>query len=260
MESCIYEGSVRHRRHDSVEHTFTFPFFMLYLDLAEVPRLFRGCWLWTVERRGFASFRRRDHMGNPRRPLDQCVRDLVQERTGQRPEGPIRLLTHLRYAGYAMNPISLYYCFDREGRAVENIVAEVNNTPWGEQHCYVLSFAADPNATNLRALTPKQMHVSPFMAMDLSYEWRFGPPGPELGLDITNLDARGRRIFDAALRLTRSELTAGSRARVLIRYPLVTLQLILGIYWQALRLRLKGARFHPHPHPRAGEASLEMSS
>jgi hypothetical protein len=248
---------VRHRRFRPVEHTFTFPLCLLYLDLGELPEVFRGSWLWSAERPALAWFRRRDHLGDPTAPLDRCVRDLVEEEVGLRPAGPIRLLTHPRYAGYAMNPVSLYYCFDRGGERVEALVAEVNNTPWGERHCYVMRHPRGGRGA-LRARTPKQLHVSPFMAMQLDYGWRVGQPGSKLGVRIANHEPDGAVLFAAVLALSRRELSARSRARALLRYPLMTAQVAGAIYWQALRLWQKGAPFHPRP--RTAEAALENLS
>ena len=129
MHSAIYHGSLRHRRFAPRPHVFGYPLFMVYLDLAELDTVFKGHWLWSTRRAAPARFVRADHLGDPAQPLDQAVRDLVESRGGQRPLGPIRLLTHLRYFGYAFNPVSFYYCFDAAGERVECIVAEVNNTP-----------------------------------------------------------------------------------------------------------------------------------
>lgn len=231
---------------------------MLYLDLAELPTVFEGSWIWSASRFAFARFRRSDHLGDPGRPLDACVRDLVEQRTGRRPAGPIRLLTQLRYAGFLTNPVSFYYCFDAADGRLETVVAEVNNTPWGERHCYVVCADARSDHGTLHARTPKEFHVSPFMQMELCYSWSLREPGERLALGIRNHDPDGELIFDATLGLRRRELDARSRARMLIRYPLITLQLIGAIYWQAFRLYLAGAPFFPHPRTRAG--SLETTS
>jgi uncharacterized protein len=251
MNSCIYEGRVRHRRFTPAEHVFEYSLFMMYLDLDESPDLFERRWLWSG--RGFAPawFRRRDHLGKPEVPLADAVRDLIESETGRRPDGPIRLLTHLRYFGYCFNPVSFYYCYDRVGRNVETIVAEINNTPWGERHCYV--FGAERNAAEGRKKRykfSKAFHVSPFMEMNLDYDWRFVDPGKRLAV---HMDTRknGTHLFDATLTLTRQEITMSSLARVLAVYPLITIKIIGAIYYQALRLWLKKCPFYVHPEKEA---------
>ena len=146
LASCAYRGQVRHRRLSPVPHDFRYSIFMMYLDLDEVDRVFDRRWLWSARRPALAWFRRADHFGDSRRPLRDCVADLVAQEAGRRPEGPIRLLTHLRYFGHCFNPVSFYFCYDPAGERIEAVVAEVHNTPWGERHCYVLDPEADCNA------------------------------------------------------------------------------------------------------------------
>ncbi|MEJ8568657.1 DUF1365 domain-containing protein [Elongatibacter sediminis] len=247
MHSGLYVGSVRHRRLAPHPHRFRYRMFMLYLDLAELPTVFAGSRLFSAGRRAPARFRREDHLGDPNLPLDQAVRDLVQRRTGQRPGGPIRLLTHLRYFGYVFNPVSFYYCFDAADQRVETIVAEVNNTPWGERCCYVLDPAENVGTDQLKRYLPsKRMHVSPFMPMDIDYDWRFDEPGDSLGVHMANFRA-GTKLFDATLVLRRREITPGSLARVLAAFPFMTLKIIAAIHWEALRLWLKGNPVYDHP-------------
>jgi DUF1365 family protein len=251
MQSCLYYGQVRHRRFSPVAHTFSYSFFLTYLDLAELPTLFKGRWLWSSERFALAQFRRTDHLGDPQASLDQAVRDLVEQRLGQRPQGPIRLLTHLRYFGYCFNPVSFYYCYDAAGQHVETIVAEVNNTPWGEQHCYVLGETRNEGtAEKKRYRFGKAFHVSPFMDMEVDYDWRFGAPGRQLIIHMDNLKA-GRKFFDATMTLLRREISTATLTQALVRYPFVTGKVISAIYWQAFRLWLKKAPVYEHPQAQA---------
>jgi len=229
------------------EHAFEYRLFMLYLDLAELEQVFAGRWLWSTRRAALARFMRKDHLGDPGRPLDEAVRDLVAERTGRRPAGPVRLLTQLRYFGYVFNPLSLYYCFDADGAKLEAVVAEVNNTPWGERHCYVLDArSAGQQAGRYRFESGKRLHVSPFMPMDIDYGWRLDTPGTALHVHIENF-RQGAKLFDATLNLERIEIGSVSLARVLARYPFMTLRVIGAIHWQALKLWWKGVPLHDHP-------------
>jgi DUF1365 family protein len=247
MKSAIYFGRVRHRRMAPAVHGFSYRMFMLYLDLAELPDLFDRRWLWSARGPALARFRREDHFGDPALPLDESVRRLVARETGELPAGPIRLLTHLRYFGHVFNPVSFYYCFDREDSQVETIVAEVNNTPWGEQHCYVLPQRMNAGRNGHGRYFPaKVMHVSPFMEMDVDYDWRFNAPGEALTVHMENR-RDGRKIFDATLQLDREEISSASLARALAAYPLMTIKVVGAIYWQALRLWLKGVPVHDHP-------------
>jgi DUF1365 family protein len=219
----------------------------MYLDLDELPTLFQGRWLWSSNRFSLAWLRRQDHLGNPEVPLIQAVRDLVEQQTNKRPQGPIRLLTHLRYWGYSFNPVSFYFCYDPGGEKVETIVVEVNNTPWGEQHCYILSEALNQaSGPKKRYRFNKAFHVSPFMDMDVQYDWRFLEPGRQLVIHMDN-HKNSAKFFDATMTLARKEITGPSLARVLLHYPFMTGKVIGTIYFQALQLWLKKCPFYPHP-------------
>ena len=258
MESCIFEGRVKHARKAPVAHAFSYRIFLMYLDLAELPRLFERRWFWSTERAALARFRRSDHVGPDDEPLDVSVRKLVESETGIMPLGPIRLLTHLSYFGYCFNPVSFYYCFDPAGKHVETIVAEVNNTPWGERCCYVLS--EDMNTGNARARRyrpTKSMHVSPFMDMNIEYDWSFTEPGTSLNVFMAN-SKDGERFFAAALALSRTEISPLSLARVLVQYPIMTARVLSGIYWQALLLWLKRCPFYAHPSKRQALAAKQQ--
>ncbi len=233
--SCLYEGTVNHRRLEP-RHEFRYRLALAYLDLDELPRLLGG--RLVSARPGLVRFRRSDYFGDARRPLADAVRDEVSRQTGRRPSGPVRVLTQLRAFGHCFNPVSFYYCMDEDERRIESLLAEVTNTPWGERHAYVV-----PGG---RGAFAKALHVSPFMAMNHSYSCRASTPSRTLAVAIESR-RDGRRLFDATLALRRRELTDSSLARTMARYPFQTLRVLRLIYWQAVRLKLAGATVFSHP-------------
>ncbi len=255
MNSALYFGQVDHRRIQPHRHEFSYPLFMVYLDLSELDEVFRGRWLWSATRPAVARFRRADYLGDPQRPLHEEVRNVVEASGRPRPGGPVRMLTHLRYLGYVQNPVTFYYCFDTRDEAVDAVVAEVTNTPWGERHAYVVGAGAVTDPEELD--TPpageagpttfaKAFHVSPFMPMDQRYRWAFTPPEAELGVHMENLE-EGQKVFEATLRLQRREISGRSLAGALARHPWMTARVATAIYAQALRLWLKRTPFFLHP-------------
>lgn len=248
MKSCIYEGKIRHRRFTPVKNVFQYRLYMMYLDLDELPHVFDVHPLWSAQHVNLAYFRRRDHLGSPHVPLEHAVRDLVEQEAGLHLTGPVRLLTQLRYFGYCFNPVSFYYCYDPLENRLEAIVTEVHNTPWLEEHCYVFGGAmnAHPSPRWRQYGFDKTFHVSPFMEMDIRYDWRFQVPGEAIHVHM-NLHTGNIKRFDATLELKRVPITRRSLTRVLLAYPLMTWKVTAMIYRQALRLKLKGAPVHAHP-------------
>ena len=248
MKSCIYEGTIRHRRFRPRPNIFQYRLFFMFLDLSELPAVFQLHPLWSNEQLNAACFRRRDHFGDPSLSLDRAVRNLVEKQLGNRPQGPIRLMTHLRYFGLCFNPASFYYCYDSTDTRVETIVVEIHNTPWGERHCYVLGQEQNEHPLKYwrRHRFAKAFHVSPFIDMNIDYDWRFSEPGDAVRVHMIDVEG-GKTLFDASLALKRRVISRQALSRVLMKYPLMTLKVTTMIYWQALRLLIKRTPFFTHP-------------
>ncbi len=223
---------------------------MMYLDLAELDRVFAGTRWWSARRPAPARFRREDFLGDPDVPLDRAVRQTVQRQTGVYPRGPVRLLANLRYFGYIINPISCYYCFD-EAQRLQYIVAQVNNTPWDERHSYVLP--CEPNRALQRIQFQKQLHVSPFHPMAMEYRWLSDTPGEKLRIHLQNWTSetgegeQATLAFDATLALTREAISPAKLNRLLVAYPFMTLKVVAAIYWEACKLFCKRVPIFAHP-------------
>lgn len=237
VHSALYEGSVTHRRFGPVEHSFTSRLVLCYLDLDELPAVLALHPLWSDRPGRPAQFRRSDYLGSPAVPLADAVRQTAGC------DGPVRMLAHLRTWGWCFNPLSLYFCFDPDGRRVERVVASVTNTPWNERHDYVLEAGPDGRVD---AEVTKAMHVSPFFPMDQTYRFRVGVPRERLGVLVENAE-EGRVVLGAGLRLRRRPLDRRAMGSLLVRNPLTTWRVSAGIYWQAARLAAKGVPVHRHP-------------
>lgn len=255
MKSAIYEGKVHHERLAPRRHAFVQRLFLMYLDLDELEDLFARRWFWSHRRPNLAWFRRADYLEPSDRPLDEAVRDRVEEELGRRPRGSVRVLTHLRTWGYVFNPVTFYYCFDEDER-LEAVAAEITNTPWRERHTYVLDAREAVDPGELRFRFEKRFHVSPFFPMEQTYEWDLRPPGERLEVGMTNYEGGSAR-FRVGLACTRRPITGRSLAGVLARHPFLTFRIHLAIYWQAVRLWWKRTPFFVHPEKRAalGDAS-----
>jgi len=260
VNSRLYAGTIGHHRHEPAVNSFRYQVFMLYLDLDELETVFKSRWLWSTKRINFAWFRRADYMGSPEQPLSDAVRELVDLETGSKPPGPIRLLTNLRYLFYKSNPVSFYYCFEADGKTLHSVVAEVTNTPWGERYCYVLGQQqrVQCNGEHCDTLdagnqqgeyhcfqTAKKFTVSPFMTLDMDYWFKYSLPSEHLQVVMQNR-RQGKKLFDVELSLQGYPINSANLAKQLLKIPLMTTKVTAAIYWQALKIWLKGVPFLGH--------------
>lgn len=262
MRSCLYQGSVFHARREPVSHRFCYSVAMAYLDLDEASQLLRESWLASASSWSPLTFRANDHLlGDdaasrhddesiaPAQLADE-VRRHVERETGHSVTGPVRLLTQLRQFGCYFSPLNLFYCFSKQGdREPQAIVAEVSNTPWNERRLYLLHAGNQlaGQGRGLRYRHAKDFHVSPFMGLDATYDWRLTIPDEQLRVRIRSTSGAGPP-FDAAMSLQRRPWSDRALAATLLRFPLSSLQTLAAIYWQAFRLWQKRCPFHPHPN------------
>jgi uncharacterized protein len=250
-EPGLYSGTLRHRRFQPVHHEFTYKLFMAWLDIDRIPELMAQSPWTSYNRFNWASFEERDHFGDPQRSLRERVEQDASAHGVPLPDGPIFLLTHLRYLGYCFNPISYFFCYDRSGH-LDMVLAEVNST-FGESRNYWLwPQNQKPSANAFHYRCPKTMHVSPFMGMDLDYEFVLTEPGDRLVAHMNTIEQSAERnptqpFFDATLALDWQAWNSRSVSRVLLRHPWMTAKVIGAIHWQALRLFLKRVPVFTHP-------------
>lgn len=231
----VYTGRVRHRRFSPIAHAFEYPLFMVLLDIDRIPQLMQASPLLGYNRPALLSYRERDHFGDPTLPLRQRLAADATTAGFTLPDGPIFLLTHLAYAGYCFNPISIFYCCHPSGE-IALWMTEVHST-FGEQHNYWLP--------GPRHRVPKQMHVSPFNTLDNEYQFALSPPAHHLTAHIDN-HRDGEKFFDATLMLNFEPWGPAAIHKAAALFPLMTLQVIAAIHWEALKLFFQRLPYVPH--------------
>lgn len=244
---ALYVGEVMHRRLRPVDHRLRYRVFMLLVDLDDLVELGRRLRLLSIGKFNLFGLDLRDYgdgqAAGPRTHVDSLL-----SRAGLPTGGPVRLLTMPRVLGYTFNPLNVYFCGHPDG-GLQAILYEVNNT-FGERHAYLLPVERPGSAnTPIRQRIDKAMHVSPFLGMDHEYRFRIEPPGehaPAMSLRVDVHDAEGPLLL-ASFRGTRMQLTDRALLFRFLALPLMTLKVMAGIHWEALRLWAKGVPIHPHP-------------
>lgn len=256
ITSCIYQGWVKHQRMKFKPYKFNYRVFMLLLDLDEIDHLFDRFWFWSKNRFNWAEFREDDYLreidlGKRNKPnlrstetrLKTKVRHLLKDAGENYSLGKVGLLTQLRYLGHQMNPVSFFYCYESDTGKLKNIIAEVNNTPWNQQHLYVLRSSDSNDIFEVKQLK-KDFHVSPFMPMTMTYRMLFSLPSQNTKVSIQNYQSENL-YFKACMNLQRKELNSKNLAIGLAQFPLASVKVFSAIYWQALKLYLRGAKYYP---------------
>lgn len=259
MHSAIYHGTLRHRRFLPKQHDFSYTSSLFYIDLDELPELFTNVKGWSLNKRNLGAFHRKDYLGDPDTPLKESVRAEVTRILGYCPMGAVRMLTNLRILGFCFNPVTFYYVFAVDADKPSLILAQVNNTPWNQRHCYVV--LCDQETGKAKNDFDKAFHVSPFNPLDMHYHWVSTNPDQHLVVHMENhrqdsLSTLVQCHMDATLTLMRHPWTAKGLQQILWRQPWLAIKVPAAIYWQAFRLILKGVPFYPHKKNDAIEQNL----
>jgi DUF1365 family protein len=236
VTSSLYGGLVTHERRRPRRHSLHYRVLQGLFDLDELPGLGRRLHLFGHNRAAPFSFHDRDH-GDGSGDLRGWVERQLAGAGVAGPWGSVQILCMPRVLGYVFNPLSVYFCRDRSGALVA-IIYEVNNT-FGDRHAYVLPTAAGEMV--VRQHCEKAFYVSPFMPMELRYDFRIRPPESTVVVAVSAGDAEGA-ILDACFVGRRRPLTDPALMAALAAYPAMTLTVIVAIHWEALKLWLGGLR------------------
>ncbi len=243
----LYPGKVMHQRLNPFGHRFSYTVFSLLVDIDRLDDLARMSRLLSVNRPGILSFHESDHVEDKGETLRQFADRLLAAAGLDKPAARVLLLAYPRMFGYVFNPLSTYFAYDAEDRLIAIIYA-VRNT-FGERHSYVAPvLSGEESPAGIRQTRTKIFHVSPFMEMGLRYHFRILPPGKTVRVRIHETAGKAP-MLSATFNGDATLLTDKNLVRCLLKFPVMTLKVMAGIHWEALKLWLKGAHFHKSPPP-----------
>ncbi len=241
LNSRLLVGSVRHRRYTPKRHELTYSLFMPCIDLDEWKELSQKVWGLGEKWWHWARLRREDYLGDG--DFKQSVQNKVFELTGERVEGKVLAVVHLRYMGIYFSPVNFYYLYDMKGEW-RYLLAEVSNTPWNERHYYAIPAETGNEGKNWQH--DKAFHVSPFNPIDQQYHWKLKPLNESL---MVHLEChREEKAFDATLAMKAKDFSTKRLLSLLVQTPIMAIKVTLGIYWHALKLWVKGVPIYDHPN------------
>ncbi|WP_018623888.1 DUF1365 domain-containing protein [Kangiella aquimarina] len=266
-------GEIRHRRYRPKPHEFTYEMYWSLLDLDKLEETFAKSKLWSLERWNLISFRNKDFHQNSNLKENnlnengikekniqkitktsinkQSIQETIRQHTGKSFSGRVFMLSHLRYLGFNFNSVCFYFCYENDN--LKYIVSEITNTPWGERHSYL--HRCDEGKKGCKSTDnlyqfefDKAFHVSPFLTMDMHYQWLFKVEDDQLRIHmVVNQKNTNHKFFDATFTADFIPLTQSNMRKLVLSRPLQPLKMVAAIYWQALKLWLKKIPFVPHP-------------
>ena len=244
-DSKLYVGEVSHQRFKGNPHALHYRVFALLVNLDELPRLNQTLRWFSHNRFNLLSLHDKDFGLEEKQPLRNYVESLLDTTNVGFDGGAIQLLAYPRVLGYVFNPLSVYYCHNQDG-SLAAVLYEVTNT-FKQRHTYVMPVKAPaPRVTLYRC--PKKFYVSPFVSMDSHYHFRIEVPAKILSLDVNEEDQDGPVLF-ARFKAQQRPLNDSELIKVWANHPLMTLKVIAGIHWEALKLFSKGVPLVERPEP-----------
>ena len=237
MQSAIYHGEVFHCRLVPKKHAFRYHIYLLWLAVDEIDQLESKVRGFSTRAWSVLRFKREDYLGDPQHDLQHSVIEKMSLLAGKTLTGRVFMLGQTRTFGWYFSPVNFYYLQQPDG-SFSHVLAEVSNTPWNERHHYLVDLALQQDSN-------KAFHVSPFNPMDMIYKWHIAQPAEQLKLSLSC--HKQEKHFIASLNMTRQELNSANLLKQLLRIPSMTLKTLGGIYWQALKLLIKGMPIYSHP-------------
>ncbi len=244
IKQGFYKGQIRHKRYQPKIHQFSYKMYWSLLDLDKLQQTFKQNKLWSIEHWNLVSFFRKDFHYLENLTNKQSIIETIKKRTGYDFIGKVYLLSHLRYLGYNFNSVTFYFCIGERG--LEFIISEITNTPWGERYPYILD-CREINGENYQFDFKKVFHISPFINMDMDYQWGFFFYNEELRIHMVVRNPEQGKIFDATFTGHFLPLNSSNMTKIAIRHPLQPIKMIFGIYWQAMKIWLKRIPVFDHP-------------
>lgn len=260
----LAHAHIRHRRYKPKSHAFEYQMGYVLANIDELAQACKRSPFWSYNRFNFISLYGKDLLTANGQSVRDTLREAFTEQLGQSITAtqPIYVLTLPRYLGCAFNPVTFYWVYDEHNPTLKFIAAHITNTPWHERFLYCFNCDQTEHTAPLNTVNPskhapvyrflldKQFHVSPFMPMDLKYDWRFKldqSTNPSDSAIHMQLKQHGELIFDATMKFSLRPLSTWKQNLFPLIYPLQSLKIVWAIYWQALRLYLKKIPFFSHP-------------
>lgn len=244
----LFEGWVSHQRSTPVEHKFRYKMFQVWVDVRQTELLDGVSRWWSSKGFNLVQFKRQNYLPSDQ-SLYQEVCSTLKQHTNNDFTGDAFLLANLSYWGYCFNPIVFVACY--EGDTLRYLITEVRNTPWNQRFVYVHDTLANNSEADQQgyhvANFDKAFHVSPFMPMDLQYQWKYQIDDSKFFISM-HLLQDGGSIFNATLNLNGKSLSRAQANLIPFRFPLMCIKVVTAIYWQALLLWIKRVPFFPHPN------------